>query len=50
MFRGNSAIVGAAVFASQLRICSWTQFKDPYFNDSAAFKWDFITFGYVCKS
>ena len=46
-FIDNTAQVGAAIYTNRLALCSWTNISAPFFDIRRAFRWRFITFGYV---
>ena len=48
-FSSNKAVVGAAVYTNQIRLCSWTGAlggNESYFDVSSAFRWQFINYRY----
>ena len=49
IFTDNNAIVGSAIFANDLDLCSWFSYSDPffYFNASNILRSPFITYEYV---
>jgi len=49
IFTDNNAIVGSAIFANDLDLCSWFSYSDPffYFNASDILRSPFITYKYV---
>lgn len=47
-FEGNNAIVGSAIYANLLGLCSWSSYYPPHFhNTSSVFRWPFISYEYV---
>ena len=47
-FAGNQALVGSAIYASGLGLCSWVSYSAPYFNGAKhVLRWPLITYGYV---
>ena len=47
-FAGNRAIIGSAVYANTLDLCSWYSFELPHFytNRSDILRWPFVSYGY----
>ena len=47
-FTGNRAIIGSAVYADSLDLCSWYSYDPPYFyaNRSNVLRWPFVSYGY----
>ena len=47
-FTGNRAIIGSAVYANNLDLCSWYSYGTPYFynNRSNVLRWPFVSYGY----
>ena len=45
-FTGNRAVVASAVFMTNLDLCSWLQFENPYFDPARVFRWGFVHFRY----
>ena len=47
-FAGNRAIIGSAVYANNLDLCSWYSYGTPYFytNRSNVLRWPFVSYGY----
>ena len=45
-FTGNRAVVASAVFMTDLDLCSWLQFENPYFDPARVFRWGFVHFRY----
>ena len=49
VFAGNKAIVGSAIYANGLNLCSWLSYSPPYFGDAhQVLRWPIIT--YRCVS
>ena len=48
MFAGNRAIIGSAIYANNLDLCSWYSIESPYFytNRSEILRWPFISYRY----
>ena len=46
MFAGNRAVIGSAIYANNLDLCSWYSFDPPYFytNRSEILRWNDIIF------
>ena len=46
MFAGNRAIIGSAIYANNLDLCSWYSFNPPYFysDRSKILHWSFISY------
>ena len=46
MFAGNTAIIGSAIYANNLDLCSWYSFDPPYFytNRSDVLRWPFMSY------
>ena len=47
-FAGNEALVGSAIYANGLDLCSWVSYSAPYFSDNKhVLRWSLITYGYA---
>jgi len=48
-FTGNKAVIGSAIYTSELALCSWHSYFPPYFyfNASNVLRQPFISYGYV---
>ena len=47
-FAGNQALIGSAIYANGLDLCSWVSYSSPYFSDiSHVLRWPLITYGYA---
>ena len=48
MFAGNRAIIGSAIYANNLDLCSWYSFEPPYFytNRSDILRWRAMSYEY----
>lgn len=48
IFAGNKALVGSAIYANGLDLCSWASYSTPYFNNTnQVLRWPIITYRYV---
>ena len=46
-FTGNMAVIGSAIFTSNIASCSWSSYTPPYFfNNASVLRWPFVSFGY----
>jgi len=48
-FTGNRALIGSAVYANRVDLCSWYSFETPYFytDTSDVLRWPFISYRYT---
>ena len=48
-FAGNRALIGSAVYANRINLCSWYSYEAPYFytDSSDVLRWPFVSYGYV---
>ena len=48
-FTGNRALIGSAIYANRMDLCSWYSFETPYFytDSSDVLRWPFVTYGYI---
>ena len=47
-FTGNMAVIGSAIFTSNIASCSWSSYTSPYFfNNASVLRWPFVSFGYA---
>ena len=45
VFAGNKALVGSAIYANGLDLCSWVSYSPPYFgNTNQVLRWPIITY------
>ena len=47
-FTGNMAVIGSAIYTSNIASCSWSSYSPPhFFNNASVLRWPFISFGYA---
>ena len=47
-FTGNRAVIGSAIYTSNIALCSWSGYAPPYFDyNERVLRWPFVSYGYV---